>query len=151
MSTNLEFNIWFIFCISRSSCMCSAHTWTRDFLHTQNTRMGRPLLHNTSVTPKTNLVGIRKRWRGILISSQDFRHSKTFQGCVAVFQGAVPCFVRTTVDVTKENLFCICQSSTTPPHYQLIYQGHIYSLPKVLFFYITTLLFYPCWRTIIPC
>lgn len=34
-------------------------------------------------------------------------------------------------DVTKENLFCIHQSSTTPPHYQLIYQGHIYNLPKV--------------------
>lgn len=33
-------------------------------------------------------------------------------------------------DVTKENLFCIHQSSTTPPHYQLIYQGHFYSLPK---------------------
>ncbi|XP_060886209.1 transmembrane protein 209 [Labrus mixtus] len=33
-------------------------------------------------------------------------------------------------DVTKESLFCIHQSSTTPPHYQLIYQGHIYSLPK---------------------
>ncbi|XP_057710387.1 transmembrane protein 209 isoform X2 [Corythoichthys intestinalis] len=33
-------------------------------------------------------------------------------------------------DVSKENLFCIHQSSTTPPHYQLIYQGHIFSLPK---------------------
>uniref|UniRef100_A0A8D3BNN6 Transmembrane protein 209 n=1 Tax=Scophthalmus maximus TaxID=52904 RepID=A0A8D3BNN6_SCOMX len=33
-------------------------------------------------------------------------------------------------DVTKENLFCVHQSSTAPPHYQLIYQGHIYSLPK---------------------
>ncbi|XP_061922744.1 transmembrane protein 209 [Entelurus aequoreus] len=33
-------------------------------------------------------------------------------------------------DVTKENLFCIHQSSTNPPHYQLIYQGHISSLPK---------------------
>uniref|UniRef100_H2SZ33 Transmembrane protein 209 n=1 Tax=Takifugu rubripes TaxID=31033 RepID=H2SZ33_TAKRU len=33
-------------------------------------------------------------------------------------------------DVTKENLFCICQSSTTPPHYHLIYQGHSYNLPK---------------------
>uniref|UniRef100_A0A667ZWD6 Transmembrane protein 209 n=1 Tax=Myripristis murdjan TaxID=586833 RepID=A0A667ZWD6_9TELE len=33
-------------------------------------------------------------------------------------------------DVTNENLFCIHQSSTNPPHYQLIYQGHIYSLPK---------------------
>ncbi|KAJ4924749.1 hypothetical protein JOQ06_003700 [Pogonophryne albipinna] len=33
-------------------------------------------------------------------------------------------------DVTKESLFCIHQSSTTPPHYQLIYQGHVYSLPK---------------------
>uniref|UniRef100_A0A8C6KKS7 Transmembrane protein 209 n=1 Tax=Nothobranchius furzeri TaxID=105023 RepID=A0A8C6KKS7_NOTFU len=40
-------------------------------------------------------------------------------------------------DVTKENLFCIHQSSTNPPHYQLIYQGHIYSLPKV---FATTLL-----------
>uniref|UniRef100_A0A8C5HWL9 Transmembrane protein 209 n=1 Tax=Gouania willdenowi TaxID=441366 RepID=A0A8C5HWL9_GOUWI len=33
-------------------------------------------------------------------------------------------------DVTKENLLCIHQSSTTPPHYQLIYQGHVCSLPK---------------------
>ncbi|XP_062248502.1 transmembrane protein 209-like [Platichthys flesus] len=33
-------------------------------------------------------------------------------------------------DGTKENQFCIHQSSTTPPHYQLIYQGHIYSLPE---------------------
>lgn len=40
-------------------------------------------------------------------------------------------FVLTLIDVTKENLFCIHQSSTTPPHYQLIYQGHIYNLPKV--------------------
>lgn len=38
----------------------------------------------------------------------------------------------TFADVTKENLFCIHQSSTTPPHYQLIYQGHIYNLPKVI-------------------
>lgn len=44
------------------------------------------------------------------------------------------CIIRGNVllaDVTKENAFCIHQSSTTPPHYQLIYQGHIYSLPKV--------------------
>ncbi len=34
-------------------------------------------------------------------------------------------------DVSNENLFCIHQSSTNPPHYQLVYQGHIYSLPKV--------------------
>uniref|UniRef100_A0A8C7TD29 Transmembrane protein 209 n=1 Tax=Oncorhynchus mykiss TaxID=8022 RepID=A0A8C7TD29_ONCMY len=33
-------------------------------------------------------------------------------------------------DVTNENLFCVHQSSTNPPHYQLIYQGHVYSLPK---------------------
>ncbi|CAL8318476.1 unnamed protein product [Lota lota] len=33
-------------------------------------------------------------------------------------------------DVTNENLFCIHQSSANPPHYQLIYQGHVYSLPK---------------------
>uniref|UniRef100_A0A8C1A8M3 Transmembrane protein 209 n=1 Tax=Cyprinus carpio carpio TaxID=630221 RepID=A0A8C1A8M3_CYPCA len=33
-------------------------------------------------------------------------------------------------DVSNENLFCIHQSSTNPPHYQLVYQGHIYSLPK---------------------
>uniref|UniRef100_A0A8C5HVT9 Transmembrane protein 209 n=1 Tax=Gouania willdenowi TaxID=441366 RepID=A0A8C5HVT9_GOUWI len=33
-------------------------------------------------------------------------------------------------DVTKENLFCIHQSSTTPPHYQLIYQGRVWSLPE---------------------
>uniref|UniRef100_A0AAR2LGD0 Transmembrane protein 209 n=1 Tax=Pygocentrus nattereri TaxID=42514 RepID=A0AAR2LGD0_PYGNA len=33
-------------------------------------------------------------------------------------------------DLSNENLFCIHQSSTNPPHYQLIYQGHIYSLPK---------------------
>lgn len=33
-------------------------------------------------------------------------------------------------DLTKENPFCIHQSSKNPPHYQLVYQGHIYSLPK---------------------
>ncbi|KAG7456099.1 hypothetical protein MATL_G00248220 [Megalops atlanticus] len=33
-------------------------------------------------------------------------------------------------DVSNENLFCIHQSSTNPPHYQLVYQGHVYSLPK---------------------
>ncbi|KAI1883463.1 hypothetical protein AGOR_G00231700 [Albula goreensis] len=33
-------------------------------------------------------------------------------------------------DVSNENLFCIHQSSSNPPHYQLIYQGHVYSLPK---------------------
>ncbi|XP_077565596.1 transmembrane protein 209 [Stigmatopora nigra] len=33
-------------------------------------------------------------------------------------------------DVSKESLFCIHQNSTTPPQYQLIYQGNIFSLPK---------------------
>ncbi|KAK2832341.1 hypothetical protein Q7C36_015803 [Tachysurus vachellii] len=33
-------------------------------------------------------------------------------------------------DLSNENLFCIHQSSISPPHYQLVYQGHIYSLPK---------------------
>ncbi|XP_047660241.1 transmembrane protein 209-like [Tachysurus fulvidraco] len=33
-------------------------------------------------------------------------------------------------DLFNENLFCIHQSSITPPHYQVVYQGHIYSLPK---------------------
>ncbi|KAF7693998.1 transmembrane protein 209 [Silurus meridionalis] len=33
-------------------------------------------------------------------------------------------------DLSNENLFCIHQSSINPPHYQLVYQGHIYSLPK---------------------
>ncbi|XP_028810593.1 transmembrane protein 209 isoform X2 [Denticeps clupeoides] len=33
-------------------------------------------------------------------------------------------------DMTNENLFCIHQSSINPPHYQLVYQGHMYSLPK---------------------
>ncbi|MBN3280540.1 TM209 protein, partial [Polyodon spathula] len=33
-------------------------------------------------------------------------------------------------DMSNENLFCIHQSSINPPHYQLIYQGHIYNLPK---------------------
>uniref|UniRef100_A0A673H9L0 Transmembrane protein 209 n=1 Tax=Sinocyclocheilus rhinocerous TaxID=307959 RepID=A0A673H9L0_9TELE len=37
-------------------------------------------------------------------------------------------------DVSNENLFCIHQSSTNPPHYQLVYQGHIYSLPKCIAF-----------------
>ncbi|CAG12136.1 unnamed protein product, partial [Tetraodon nigroviridis] len=43
-----------LFCISRSSCTCSARTWTPGCLHTPNTQMGRPSLHNTSVTPRTN-------------------------------------------------------------------------------------------------
>nr|XP_023657418.1 transmembrane protein 209 isoform X1 [Paramormyrops kingsleyae]XP_023657419.1 transmembrane protein 209 isoform X1 [Paramormyrops kingsleyae] len=33
-------------------------------------------------------------------------------------------------DTSNENLLCIHQSSINPPHYQLIYQGHVYSLPK---------------------
>ncbi|KAJ8416397.1 hypothetical protein AAFF_G00356850 [Aldrovandia affinis] len=33
-------------------------------------------------------------------------------------------------DVSNENLFCVHQSSANPPHYQLMYQGHVYSLPK---------------------
>eukprot|EP00069_Balaena_mysticetus_P013102 bmy_08069T0 len=33
-------------------------------------------------------------------------------------------------DVTNENVFCIYQSAINPPHYELIYQRHVYSLPK---------------------
>ncbi|TKC43079.1 hypothetical protein EI555_007222, partial [Monodon monoceros] len=33
-------------------------------------------------------------------------------------------------DVTNENVFCIYQSAINPPHYELIYQRHFYSLPK---------------------
>ncbi|KAM8972946.1 transmembrane protein 209 [Pelodytes ibericus] len=33
-------------------------------------------------------------------------------------------------DISRENLMCIYQSSITPPHYELIYQKHIYNLPK---------------------
>ncbi|XP_017694720.1 PREDICTED: transmembrane protein 209 [Lepidothrix coronata] len=34
-------------------------------------------------------------------------------------------------DTSNENLFCIYQSSINPPHYELIYECHVYSLPKV--------------------
>ncbi|XP_074049794.1 transmembrane protein 209 [Macrotis lagotis] len=33
-------------------------------------------------------------------------------------------------DITNENVFCIYQSNINPPHYELIYQRHVYSLPK---------------------
>ncbi|XP_028929423.1 transmembrane protein 209 isoform X2 [Ornithorhynchus anatinus] len=33
-------------------------------------------------------------------------------------------------DVSNENVFCIYQSSINPPHYELIYQRHVYNLPK---------------------
>ncbi|XP_064417280.1 mesoderm-specific transcript homolog protein isoform X2 [Latimeria chalumnae] len=33
-------------------------------------------------------------------------------------------------DTSNEHLFCVYQSSANPPHYQLIYQGHVYNLPK---------------------
>uniref|UniRef100_A0A8I5ZMG9 Transmembrane protein 209 n=1 Tax=Rattus norvegicus TaxID=10116 RepID=A0A8I5ZMG9_RAT len=33
-------------------------------------------------------------------------------------------------DVTNENVFCVYQSAINPPHYELIYQRHVYSLPK---------------------
>ncbi|XP_056429138.1 transmembrane protein 209 isoform X2 [Hyla sarda] len=33
-------------------------------------------------------------------------------------------------DTTNENVFCIHQSSINPPHYELVYQKHIYNLPK---------------------
>lgn len=75
--------------------------------------------------------GYQQEVAGSWISQRDFGHAEMSRGSI---KDVVPCFVRTTVDVTKENLFCICQSSTTPPHYHLIYQGHSYNLPKVLFF-----------------
>uniref|UniRef100_A0A8D2M8T0 Transmembrane protein 209 n=1 Tax=Zonotrichia albicollis TaxID=44394 RepID=A0A8D2M8T0_ZONAL len=34
-------------------------------------------------------------------------------------------------DTSNENVFCIYQSSINPPHYELIYECHVYSLPKV--------------------
>lgn len=34
-------------------------------------------------------------------------------------------------DVTNENVFCVYQSAINPPHYELIYQRHVYNLPKV--------------------
>ncbi|XP_044285015.1 transmembrane protein 209 isoform X2 [Varanus komodoensis] len=33
-------------------------------------------------------------------------------------------------DISNENLFCIYQSSISPPHYELIYQRQVYNLPK---------------------
>ncbi|NXF40822.1 TM209 protein, partial [Nyctibius bracteatus] len=33
-------------------------------------------------------------------------------------------------DTSNENVFCIYQSSINPPHYELIYQCHVYNLPK---------------------
>ncbi|NXG22028.1 TM209 protein, partial [Grallaria varia] len=33
-------------------------------------------------------------------------------------------------DTSNENVFCIYQSSINPPHYELIYECHVYSLPK---------------------
>ncbi|XP_018106491.1 transmembrane protein 209 L homeolog isoform X1 [Xenopus laevis] len=33
-------------------------------------------------------------------------------------------------DTSNENVFCIHQSSVNPPYYELVYQKHIYSLPK---------------------
>ncbi|NXC91827.1 TM209 protein, partial [Cercotrichas coryphoeus] len=33
-------------------------------------------------------------------------------------------------DTSNENLFCIYQSSINPPHYELIYECHVSSLPK---------------------
>ncbi|XP_067861301.1 transmembrane protein 209-like [Heptranchias perlo] len=33
-------------------------------------------------------------------------------------------------DTANEHLFCIHQSNINPPHYQLIYQGQLYSFPK---------------------
>ncbi|NXH22866.1 TM209 protein, partial [Bucco capensis] len=32
-------------------------------------------------------------------------------------------------DTSNENVFCIYQSSINPPHYELIYQRHVYNLP----------------------
>ncbi|XP_018421413.1 PREDICTED: transmembrane protein 209 [Nanorana parkeri] len=33
-------------------------------------------------------------------------------------------------DTSNENVFCIHQSSINPPHFELVYQKHIYNLPK---------------------
>ncbi|KAM9311090.1 transmembrane protein 209 [Gastrophryne carolinensis] len=41
-------------------------------------------------------------------------------------------FVQTPdkADTSNENVFCIHQSSINPPHYELVYQKHIYNLPQ---------------------
>ncbi|CAG6011131.1 unnamed protein product [Menidia menidia] len=78
---------------------------------------------------------------GKTFTSQHFSHTPDKPGvhaqadekgnlCEFLSSSTVLIVVSLAVDVTKETLFCIHQSSTTPPHYQLIYQGHIYSLPK---------------------
>ncbi|KAM6301855.1 transmembrane protein 209 isoform 1-T1 [Podargus strigoides] len=33
-------------------------------------------------------------------------------------------------DTSNENVFCIYQSSVNPPHYELVYQRHVYNLPE---------------------
>ncbi|KAM5171143.1 transmembrane protein 209 [Mantella aurantiaca] len=33
-------------------------------------------------------------------------------------------------DTSNENVFCIHQSGINPPHFELVYQKHIYNLPK---------------------
>lgn len=55
-------------CVSRSSCMCFAHTWTPDSLRTQSTQMGKLSPLNTSATLRTNLVSALKEGRNKSIS-----------------------------------------------------------------------------------
>lgn len=125
-------------CGSRSSCMCFAHTWTPDSLHTQSTQMGKLSPLSTSATLRTNLVSAVEQGRNnakhiwFLVSC--LNALQTWHCLLATFSSGCLffCLCLPHIDVTKENLFCIHQSSTTPPHYQLIYQGHIYNLPKVI-------------------
>lgn len=110
----------------RSSCICFAHIWTPDCPHTQSTQMGRLSQHSTSATPQTNLVNTHTyRKEGSIVKGF------LFPLMLIIHDNWNLLYLFLVSDVTKENLFCIHQSSTTPPHYQLIYQGHIYSLPKV--------------------
>lgn len=118
-------------CVSRCSCMCFAHTWTPDSLRTQSTQMEKPSPLSTSATLRTNLVSTLEEGRNKSISGSKHSVNLTLFSMLLFLQVS-PFFCLLHPDVTKENLFCIHQSSTTPPHYQLIYQGHIYNLPKVI-------------------
>ncbi|XP_034019024.1 transmembrane protein 209 [Thalassophryne amazonica] len=116
LTPNQEYLVDRIKELAHSGCM-SSFCWSGDDLKSRKWDTDLPtdcaiLMHMFCTYLDSRLPPHPKYPDGKTFTSQHFSHTPD------------------KPDMTNENLFCLHQSSTSPPHYQLIYQGHIYSLPK---------------------
>lgn len=102
--------------VPRSSCTSSAPTSTPGCRRTPSTPTGRRSRPSTLCRPPTNQVPCPVRGS---VCGRSLSHCSRLPWRVS------------STDATNENTFCIYQSTINPPHYELLYQRHVYNLPKV--------------------